>query len=108
MAAGIRAKLEMGEDGRGAGGIFNSLLAQKILDTRASFTGASLDTLYDSDAMPPSLRNVHAKLDKAVDRLYRRKHFGFERERVEHLFQLYQEASAPLVSAAKKASKRNK
>ncbi len=71
-------------------------LTQNILDTRAAFPNASLDILYDRDAMPPTLRRAHIALDKAVDRLYRRTPFTFERERVEHLFELYERSAAPL------------
>jgi hypothetical protein len=68
-------------------------LAQAVLDVRASFPeSTTLDDLYDADNMPPNLRRAHSALDKAVDRLYRRQGFAFERERVEHLFQLYEQS----------------
>lgn len=82
-------------------------LAQDVLDARASFKDTELDVLYDQDSMPPKLRKAHLALDKAVDRLYRRKGFAFERERVEHLFQLYEAKSAPIEAAAK-TKKRHK
>jgi len=82
-------------------------LAQDVLDARASFKDTELDVLYDQDSMPPKLRKAHAALDKAVDRLYRRNGFAFERERVEHLFQLYETTSAPIEAAAK-TKKRHK
>jgi hypothetical protein len=63
---------------------------------RASFPGTSLDALYDQDSMPPVLRKAHSALDKAVDRLYRLKAFKFERERVEHLFEIYEKSAAPI------------
>ncbi len=75
-------------------------LAQDVLDARAAFPEATLETLYDPDAMPPALRKAHLALDKAVDRLYRRAPFAFERERVEHLFELYEKAAAPLAPVA--------
>ena len=71
-------------------------LAQSILDVRASFKDVNLDTLYDRDSMPPTLRKVHDALDRAVDRLYRGTKFQFERERVEHLFNLFNKEAAPL------------
>ncbi|MGE0658287.1 MAG: class I SAM-dependent DNA methyltransferase [Reyranellaceae bacterium] len=71
-------------------------LAQAVLDARARFPHLSLDDLYDPDAMPPPLRRAHENLDRAVDRLYRRSGFRFERERVEHLFQLFEKEAAPL------------
>ena len=67
-----------------------------ILDARNSFRGKSLDDLYDPDSMPPELRRAHDALDGAIDRLYRRSGFRFERERVEHLFELFEKDAAPL------------
>ncbi|HMG46302.1 MAG TPA: DNA methyltransferase [Allosphingosinicella sp.] len=80
--------------------------AQDILDARASFPDATLETLYDPDAMPPVLRKAHLALDKAVDRLYSRTPFAFERERVEHLFELYEKAAAPLAPIAQMKKRR--
>ena len=71
-------------------------LAQAVLDARAAHPDATLADLYDPDLMPPDLRRAHRTLDRAVDRLYRRKRFASERERVEHLFTLYEKMRAPL------------
>ena len=49
--------------------------------------------------MPPNLRRAHQALDRAVDRLYRPGGFASERERVEHLFMLYEKMRAPLEAA---------
>ena len=65
-------------------------LAQAVLDARAAHPDATLADLYDPDLMPPDLRKTHQALDRAVDRLYRPKRFASERERVEHLFVLYE------------------
>jgi hypothetical protein len=65
-------------------------LAQAVLDARSAHPGATLATLYDPDLMPPDLRKAHASLDRAVDRLYRPAGFASDRERVEHLFGLYE------------------
>ena len=46
--------------------------------------------------MPPNLRKAHTTLDRAVDHLYRRGGFASERERVEHLFGLYEKMAVPL------------
>ena len=81
-------------------------LSQAILDARALFPDSSLDVLYDTDAMPPELRKAHTTLDKAVDRFYRAKGFSSERERVEHLFMLYEKMRAPLAAAMKAKPKR--
>ena len=75
-------------------------LAQSVLDARAAHTRATLADLYDPDLMPPNLRRAHHALDGAVDRLYRRKRFTSERERVEHLFALYERMQAPLTAEA--------
>ena len=69
-------------------------LAQAVLDARAAHTGATLADLYDPNMMPPNLRRAHHALDRAVDRLYRRKRFTSERERVEYLFALYERMRA--------------
>ena len=75
------------------------LLAQAVLDARAAHPEATLADLYDPDLMPPDLRKAHQALDRAVDKLYRRGGFASERERVEHLFKLYEKMIAPLKSA---------
>ncbi|MYH45048.1 MAG: class I SAM-dependent DNA methyltransferase [Gammaproteobacteria bacterium] len=71
-------------------------LGQAVLDARAAHPGATLAELYDPDLMPPNLRKAHQALDRAVDRLYRPRGFASERERVEHLFMLYEKTRAPL------------
>ena len=73
-------------------------LAQAVLDARAAHAGAALADLYDPDLTPPDLRRAHARLDSAVDRLYRRSGFASERERVRHLFKLYETMRAPLTA----------
>ena len=73
-------------------------LAQAVLDARSAHPGATLADLYDVNAMPGNLRRVHEALDRAVDRLYRREAFNGDRERVEHLFALYEHMAAPLVT----------
>lgn len=76
-------------------------LAQAVLDARAEHPDATLATLYDPDLMPASLRRAHEALDRAVDRLYRPSGFSSDRERVEHLFGLYERMVAPLLAAPK-------
>ena len=75
-------------------------LAQAVLDARAAHPDSTLADLYDPDLTPPDLRRAHQRLDRAVDRLYRRKRFADERERVEHLFALYERQRAPLAAEA--------
>lgn len=81
-------------------------LAQKVLDARAKFPSSNLDALYDIDTMPPDLRKAHDELDKAVDKLYRRAPFEFERERVQHLFELYEKQAAPLATPVRRGRRR--
>ena len=83
-------------------------LAQAVLDARAAHPDATLSDLYDPDLMPPNLRRVHLALDRAVDRLYRAKGFASERERVEHLFMLYEKMRAPLAAVMQTKPKRRR
>ena len=69
---------------------------------------ANLDNFYNPDLMPPDLRRAHQALNRAVDRLYRRSGFAFERERVEHLFMLYEKMYTPLGVEMKKDTARRK
>ena len=85
-----------------------AVLAQAVLDARAAWPNSTLADLYDPDLMPPNLRKAHQALDLAVDRLYRKAPFASERERVEHLFGLYEKLVAPLEAAAKVKVKRGK
>lgn len=76
-------------------------LAQGVLDARAEWPTSNLAALYDPDTMPAGLRAAHAKLDAAVDRLYRSAAFASDRDRVEHLFGLYEALVNPIEKAAK-------
>ena len=78
-----------------------------MLDARAAHLDATLADLYDPDLMPPNLRRAHQALDRAVDRFYRKSGFASERERVEHLFMLYEKMRAPLEASAKGKRKRS-
>ena len=71
-------------------------LGQAVLDARSAHPDATLADLYDPDLMPLNLRKAHHALDRAVDKLYRRTGFLSERERVEHLFMLYEKIQVPL------------
>ena len=83
-------------------------LAKAILDARAAHPGATLADLYDPNLMPPNLRRAHQALDRAVDRLYHRGGFASERERVEHLFMLYEKMHAPLAVNMKDKRRRKR
>ena len=83
-------------------------LVQGVLNARAAHPGATLADLYGPDLMPLDLRRAHQALDRAVDRLYRPRKFSSERERVEHLFTLYERMRAPLAAATKKKRRRSR
>lgn len=72
-------------------------LAKAVLDARAEFPDATLADLYDPVTMPPPLKRAHRALDLAVDRLYRRRSFPSEHERLQHLFERYQGIEADLL-----------
>jgi len=55
--------------------------------------------------MPPDLRKAHHKLDDAVDALYKRGGFASDRERVEHLFMLYEKLADPLLARSGKVKR---
>lgn len=75
--------------------------AQQVLDTRAEYPDSSLADLYDPLTMPPTLVKAHQALDKAVDLCYRPQAFPSNQGRIEYLFGLYAEYTAPLLSGKK-------
>ena len=56
--------------------------------------------------MPAPLLKAHQQLDRAVDLCYRPEPFPNDRHRVEFLFALYEQLTAPLVAAAARKPKR--
>ncbi len=76
--------------------------AQKVLDVRAEFPDSSLADLYDPLTMPPKLVKAHQALDRAVDLCYRPQAFTNENARIEYLFDLYNQYTAPLLNGKKK------
>ena len=77
-----------------------SVLAQAVLNARAEHPSASLADLYDVKTMPEKLRRAHNGIDTAVDRLYRQAAFPSDRDRVLHLFGLYEGFVTPLTATA--------
>lgn len=63
---------------------------------------STLADLYDPLTMPAALAKAHADLDRAVEKCYRAEPFHSDRERVEHLFHLYEQLTAPLLPATPK------
>src|SRR5439155_8065086 len=82
--------------------------AQAVLDARKWFPKATLADLYDPLAMPPALVKAHTALDRAVELCYRPQPFESDRQRVEHLFALYEKLAAPLIAPAKKGRRKNR
>jgi type I restriction-modification system DNA methylase subunit len=72
--------------------------AQIVLDSRREFPESSLADLYDPLTMPPKLAKAHRDLDKAVDLCYRPQAFMNENARIEYLFDLYNQYTAPLLN----------
>ncbi|MEN5052805.1 class I SAM-dependent DNA methyltransferase [Brevundimonas naejangsanensis] len=83
-----------------------NVLGQAVLDARTVHIGATLADLYDPDVMPADLRRAHRAVDLAVDRLYRKAPFDSDRERVEHLFMLYERMTAGLLASGSKSKRR--
>ena len=81
-------------------------LANAVLSARAAHPGATLAELYDPDLMPVDLRRAHQAIDRAVDRLYRRRRFQTESERLEHLLGLYEQIQAPIAVEAARGFRR--
>jgi hypothetical protein len=77
-------------------------LAQKILDIRNNYPDSSLADLYDRLTMPNDLIKAHQNLDKAVDLCYKNQPFTSELNRIEFLFNLYENMTAPLLKTEKK------
>lgn len=77
-------------------------LAQKVLDVRTKYPDCSLAILYNPETMPADLTKAHNELDKAVDACYGKKSFASDSERMEFLFNLYEQYTAPLVNDTKK------
>lgn len=80
-----------------------AVAAEAVLAARASFPTESLAALYDPGTMPPARARAHQALDRAVDRCYRPQPFATELARLEFLFRLYHQLSAPVLGTPKKA-----
>ena len=77
-----------------------------MLDARTQYPASTLADLYDLLTMPAPLLKAHQQLDRAVDRCDRTEPFPSDRHRVEYLFALYEQLTAPLVTASKLARMR--
>lgn len=80
--------------------------AQIVLDVRAKYPDSSLADLYNPLTMPADLVKAHSDLDKTVDLCYRPQPFPNEKTRIEYLFELYNEYTAPLIGKEKRGKKK--
>ena len=64
-------------------------LAQEVLDVRDQHFDMTPGEMYNPESMPEDLKEVHHRLDLAVDRCYRPEPFSSDEERLECLFMLY-------------------
>lgn len=64
-------------------------LAQEVLDIRDEHFDMTLGEMYNPETMPDDLKDVHRRLDLAVERCYRLEPFTSDEERLECLFNLY-------------------
>ena len=79
--------------------------AQGVLKARKIHSKTNLADLYSHDLMPSELRDAHRIVDRAVDRLYRRKPFRSDQERFEHLLTLDAHSVDPAFSKSKLEAK---
>jgi hypothetical protein len=87
-------------------------VAQTVLDARAPHLPprgtSTLADLYDPNSMPPELHRTHTELDRTVERCYRAERFTSDRDRVEFLFRLYEQLTAPLLPATPRTRARRR
>jgi type II restriction/modification system DNA methylase subunit YeeA len=62
-----------------------------ILEEREKYSEKTLAELYDSGKMPQGLKDAHHQLDIAIEKCYRTKPFESDDERLEYLFNLYEQ-----------------
>lgn len=67
--------------------------AKQVIVARERHSEKTLADLYDPDDMPDHLRAAHAELDRAADRCYRNKPFESDEERLQVLFEMYEEVT---------------
>lgn len=66
-----------------------SQCAEGILLAREAHYPATIAELYDSDKMPPNLREAHERNDEVLERIYIGRRFRNDTERLERLFAIY-------------------
>lgn len=63
----------------------------EIIQEREKFPEKTMAQLYDPDKMPTALLTSHRTLDKVIDSCYRSEPFSSDQERIDHLFNYYNE-----------------
>ena len=79
--------------------------AEDILLAREHHFPATIDDIYDPDAMPADLREAHERNDEVLERIYIGRRFKNDTERLAKLFELYTQMTA---KSAHKAGGRKK
>lgn len=64
-------------------------LSYELLDCRDKYYDKTIAYLYNDETMPNSLKNIHKKIDDAVDQIYSTKAFLNDNERLACLFNIY-------------------
>lgn len=69
--------------------------AEDILLAREAHFPATIADLYDPETMPENLRHAHERNDEVLERIYIGRRFKNDTERLEKLFELYTQVTAP-------------
>lgn len=80
--------------------------AEAVLTVRDRYPDSTLADLYDPLTMPADLVRAHRRLDKAVDKLFRRTVFTGDLDRFQHLIELYRVKVEGMIPAEKATRKR--
>ena len=68
--------------------------AKGVLEVRDKYADQSYADLYDPLTMPPDLLKAHQKLDKEVEKAYRKEPFVDDDDRITFLFDLYRKLTS--------------
>jgi hypothetical protein len=77
--------------------------AEEILLAREAHFPATIADLYNSETMPPNLREAHDRNDEVLERIYIGRRFRNDTERLEKLFELYTKMTLKSTSNKSKA-----
>ena len=79
--------------------------AEDIMLAREHHFPATIDDIYDPEAMPADLRAAHERNDEVLERIYIGRRFKNDTERLEKLFDLYTKMTASAAPAKGKKRK---